>query len=148
MVGQALRFVQKNKEYDGRGVVVGIFDTGVDPAAAGLQTTPDGRPKVIDVVECTGSGDVDMKTKRAAPEESKDGVFIEGLSGRRLKLNPEWRNPSNEYRVGMKNLFDLFPEGKRPRCIAANAASTGFRQDSWPATRSTGQRTLTRNSRA
>ncbi len=38
---QASLFLQQNPEFDGRGVVVAIFDSGVDPAADGLRVTND-----------------------------------------------------------------------------------------------------------
>lgn len=46
--------------------------------------------QVIDVVDGTGSGDVDTSTI-AEPE---DGNTITGLYGDKLDVNPDWTNPS------------------------------------------------------
>lgn len=76
-------FHQKNPQADGRGVVIAILDTGVDPGIPGLTKTPDGEVKVIDVQDFSGQGDTDIHTVRRNPETGKlieydaDGVPIE-----------------------------------------------------------------------
>jgi hypothetical protein len=75
----------RSLQYDGRGVVIGIFDTGVDPGAEGLQTTSDGRPKLIDVVDATGSGDVVTSTVRKA---------VDGVVEVRRKLRENGNRPA------------------------------------------------------
>eukprot|EP00039_Didymoeca_costata_P004104 m.71341 g.71341 ORF g.71341 m.71341 type:complete len:1235 (+) comp12238_c0_seq1:40-3744(+) len=108
---QAASFVKANPTYNGAGVVVAVLDTGVDPGAAGLQTTPEGKPKIIDIIDCTGSGDVDCSRKVKA-KVGEDGTTntIEGLTGRLLTLNPNWVNPSKIWRLGVKRGFELFPK--------------------------------------
>ncbi|XP_009617650.1 tripeptidyl-peptidase 2 [Nicotiana tomentosiformis] len=100
------RFIEAHPEYDGRGVVIAIFDSGVDPAAAGLRVTSDGKPKVIDVIDCTGSGDVD--TSKVVKADS-DGC-IRGASGASLVINSSWKNPSGEWHVGCKLVYELFTD--------------------------------------
>ena len=100
----ALRFLDKFPEYDGRGVVVAIFDSGVDPGAPGLIETTDGKPKIIDMIDGTGSGDVDTSTVR----KLEDGL-LKGLSGRLLKPDPKWKHPTAEFHLGLKRAFDIYP---------------------------------------
>ena len=101
---QALDWVSKNPEFDGRNVIVAVFDTGVDPGAAGLSITSDGKKKIIDVVDATGSGDISLSTEVVA----ENGVIV-GLTKRTLKLG-NFTNPSGKYRLGIKRAFDLFPK--------------------------------------
>ena len=97
----------QSPDFDGRGVTVAIFDTGIDPGAVGLQTCPDGRPKVVDLVDCTGSGDVNTSTVVVPDEKTGE---LKGLSGRSLKLNPAWvtANTSNKWRVGILQGYKVF----------------------------------------
>lgn len=46
-------------------------------------------PQILDVLDCTGSGDVETSKVVSAA----DGV-IEGVFGNRLAVNPEWKNPT------------------------------------------------------
>lgn len=68
--------------------------------ALGLQTCPDGRPKVVDVLDCTGSGDVNT-TSVIKPIAKDDPQTLKGLTGRALRINPTWVNPSGEWRAGV-----------------------------------------------
>jgi len=104
---QAVSFLNNNPTFDGRGIIVGILDTGVDPNAIGLQVTSEGKPKVIDIIDCSGSGDVKLGDLQAP---SDDGT-LKSFGGRVIKINPKWNNPTNLYRVGIKNAFELYPKG-------------------------------------
>lgn len=93
---------------NGQGITVAVLDTGVDPGAAGLEKTPDGRKKVIDILDCTGSGDVDMSTVK---KPSADHTVV-GLTGRVLNLGLKIckMNPSKEFHVGAKLAYELLPK--------------------------------------
>ncbi|MFF6982461.1 S8 family serine peptidase [Streptomyces sp. NPDC008343] len=49
----AVDFVKKNPKADGRGVTIGVLDTGVDPASPALQKTTTGERKIVDWVTAT-----------------------------------------------------------------------------------------------
>ncbi|KAI8902892.1 subtilase family-domain-containing protein [Globomyces pollinis-pini] len=112
---EASLFLKNHPEYDGRGTVIAILDTGVDPGAPGLKITSDGRQKIIDVIDCTGSGDVPCntivkETTTIKHEDNSTSPSIVGLTGRKLTLG-NWNNPTGIYRLGIKNTADLFPDG-------------------------------------
>ncbi|CAL7943225.1 unnamed protein product [Xylocopa violacea] len=106
------QFLSKYPEYDGRGVIIAIFDSGIDPGAPGMQETSDGKPKIIERYDCSGAGDVDVSKVVQAP----DG-YIHGITGRKLKVPSTWKNPTGQYHIGTKNLYSLYPGKLRERVL-------------------------------
>uniref|UniRef100_A0A1B6CLJ0 Tripeptidyl-peptidase 2 n=1 Tax=Clastoptera arizonana TaxID=38151 RepID=A0A1B6CLJ0_9HEMI len=103
-------FLNKYPHFDGRGITIAIFDSGVDPGAEGLQVTSEGKPKIIERFDCSGAGDVDTSTV----VEAVNGEIV-GLTGRNLKIPSSWKNPSGKFHIGIKNAFELYPKKLQER---------------------------------
>ena len=52
------RFATDHPGWDGRGVLIAILDSGIDPGVPGLTTTTDGTPKIIDLRDFSREGRV------------------------------------------------------------------------------------------
>ncbi len=63
-------FIKQNPEYDGRGTIVIILDTGVDMGIDGLLKTTSGETKVIDVQDFTKQGDIKFYEADVDKEDS------------------------------------------------------------------------------
>ena len=115
-----LEFLERHPKFDGRDVVIAVFDTGVDPAASGLEKTSTGKRKIIDVIDATGSGDVDTSHTAEPDDKGK----LQGLTGRALTLPKQLKNPSKKFHLGIKRARDLFHGG-------VNSRVSKIRSEAW-----------------
>jgi subtilisin family serine protease len=53
-------FLAAHPEWDGRGVLLGILDSGLDPGAAGFDTTTTGRAKLLELRDFSGEGRIPL----------------------------------------------------------------------------------------
>ncbi|MGN9815879.1 S8 family serine peptidase [Streptomyces sp. SD11] len=87
----AVDFVKKNPKADGRGITIGILDSGVDVAHPALQRTTTGERKIVDWVTATDplvDGDATwraMTNARSGPVFTYDGE--------------SWKAPAGDYAV-------------------------------------------------
>jgi subtilisin family serine protease len=58
------QFRAAHPTYDGRGVLIGILDSGIDPGVAGLVVTSTGAPKILDLRDFSGEGRVALEAVR------------------------------------------------------------------------------------
>jgi subtilisin family serine protease len=66
-------FRARHPTADGRGTLIGILDTGVDPGLPGLATTTTGDPKIVDVRDFSGEGRLTL-----LPVTVRDGAVMIG----------------------------------------------------------------------
>jgi len=53
-------FRSAHPTYDGRGVLIAILDSGIDPSVAGVIGTSTGAPKILDLRDFSGEGRIDL----------------------------------------------------------------------------------------
>ena len=100
---QILSLLSKYPKYNGEGVIVGILDSGCDPLAEGLRTTPSGKPKIVNVLDASGAGDID--TSKIV--KSDDNGIITGVSGRKFDVT-SLKNPTGEFHIGLFYNYNVY----------------------------------------
>ncbi|MER5767055.1 S8 family serine peptidase [Streptomyces sp. NPDC001985] len=92
----AVQFVKENPKYDGRGVTIGILDSGVDVSHPALQKTTTGERKIVDWVTATD------------PVQDRDGTWRrmdKGVTGPAFtEAGRAYTAPAGSYR------FSVFSE--------------------------------------
>lgn len=128
----ATAWTKAHPTWDGRGVVVAVLDTGVDPSVAGLDRLPFGDgPKVIETRDFSGEGHVALRRPRASVDAGvavlrldADGdlpaVVVRGYAGLTgvPKAEALWLGAFSEKALAGSAVSDIDRDGRRDGTFA------------------------------
>ncbi|MCH7994084.1 MAG: S8 family serine peptidase [Planctomycetes bacterium] len=121
-------FLADHPTSDGRGVVIAVLDTGVDPSIPGLTRTPDGEVKVIDVQDFTGQGDIELH--RVHTDASKKHLIHHDENGSPIQYAlPALPDSQGEER---RFWFGFFSESTFVNSSVADLNDNGDTDDEFP----------------
>ena len=121
-------FLADHPTSDGRGVVIAVLDTGVDPSIPGLTRTPDGEVKVIDVQDFTGQGDIELH--RVHTDASKEHLIHHDGNGSPIQYAlPALPDSQGEER---RFWFGFFSESTFVNSSVADLNDNGDTDDEFP----------------
>lgn len=75
-------FIKAHPQWDGRGVLIAVCDSGVDLGLPGLLRTTDGKAKIIDARVFCDEGKIDLE--KAEKSNDKNGKALHGKDGKWL----------------------------------------------------------------
>src|SRR5213592_527345 len=95
--------------YDGRGVLIAILDSGIDPGVPGLTTTSTGAPKVIELRDFSGEGRVSLTAFPAPTDKEMRGA---ARIGRMTTATTWYRGVFRELPLGRPPAGDINGNGR------------------------------------
>lgn len=103
------RFVKAHPEWDGRGVLIAILDSGLDPSIPGLTTSSTGQRKVLDLRDFSGEGAVPLsKVSVSGDEVTVGGRKLKGATRLKAVATGEiWGGTISEIPLGNLPASDL-----------------------------------------
>ena len=108
-------FRAQRPTFDGRGVIIGILDSGVDPGLPGFRFTSTGETKLLDLRDFSGEGRIDLHAVTPSPDGAV-GVNEKSLTGfgrvARLAAPPYYGGMLRELPLGRAPAADLNVNGR------------------------------------
>ena len=114
-------FIKLHPEYDGRGTIVLVLDTGVDMGIDGLTKTSTGEFKVIDAQDFTGEGDLTLVEADLTSKDGKD-VFENESKGFSVLAdkNKMLKSADDNYWISVLNETHLLNSGSGAQDLNGN----------------------------
>jgi subtilisin family serine protease len=106
-------FLTNHPEYDGRGTIIFVFDTGIDIGISGLLKTSNGEDKVIDVQDFTKQGDIKFYP---ADKKASENKFVFSNKDKKLSV-------SSSVELKYNSLDEKYFIGVLPETIWMNSGS-------------------------
>lgn len=114
-------FIKQHPEYDGRGTIILVLDTGVDMGIDGLTKTSTGEVKVIDAQDFTGEGDMPIVEADLSSKDGKD-VFENDDKGYSVfaDKNKMLKSADDDYWMSVLNETHLINSGSGAQDLNGN----------------------------